>query len=764
MTIHTTAADSTIPVVDVDQVFPAMPDSGAVAISGTALDQTPAVRAAIRDVLGIRSRTEDPKAFTDALGAVFRLQTVEGHTVAHYVPRGYAVQADLGAVTGGQASLYRRALLARTEALRILDGLVPLRSDGDVQDMDAYRTIVRNSIQSLVDEMGAPGGPRVSMVDSYFNGLTGGLSAVDPDSIGGQLGALRERFGLTDANVNTIEEEGVRTAFWTLSDMVDNLRQAWLNERVRFSGAAGQGFLGTELILLSRLMEAAADQVTELEAVLDSVLIPVSERRTITLDDTTNMTLDGLLGWLTTFLSDEGRRLAQDAGRDGIVAGLAPIAAALYEGFRRLVADPCQANEQARELTSGDCCPVRYLPTSCCTRWPAGMHAARVRVAVSSLCRLLRELARRAQLVGRWPGVILVDVTVSLLDREPEKYHEPVANVEFRGLNLRPTFIPAFVPRERRMTAADCRLDNLNPKGLVLPLAGSWTADDESISALFRVADIEPILGEADIWLSVDGVVVPASDTPIAVVDTESGQVVHAPVTATWPRLFAASTPRSSKSTQHPGPVGKGGSGGPSTVHPYSGGHAGPGGPGAPGAPAPVWVPRRKTEQSRLVEQWAAEQELLTPSGPTTSVTVAMRRVGRGLDRAQAQLVDRLEVLDARDDALGGQVDDATTRRNRLREELTAARRQLKNASAAQHDAAAARVEALTAEHEQAQEHVAALQEARKQLREERQRVRPLLKEADKAQAAHDALEKFLITDVAAEPVVVSTVTTEEGE
>src|SRR6201999_4447784 len=144
---------------------------------------------------------------TDALGAVFRLDHVEGHVVARFVPRGYAIQADLGAVTGGQASLYRRAMLARTESLRILDGLTPLRADADEQDMDAYRTIVRNAVQSLVDEMGAPGGPRVAMIDSYFNGLTGGLTAVDPDTVGGQLGALRERFGLVDDNVNTIEEE-----------------------------------------------------------------------------------------------------------------------------------------------------------------------------------------------------------------------------------------------------------------------------------------------------------------------------------------------------------------------------------------------------------------------------------------------------------------------------------------------------------------------------------------------------------------------------
>ena len=58
--------------------------------------------AAFRDVLGWRPRVGDPKAFVDALAASFRLAAVEGHIVAEYVPRGYAVQADLGAVTGGR--------------------------------------------------------------------------------------------------------------------------------------------------------------------------------------------------------------------------------------------------------------------------------------------------------------------------------------------------------------------------------------------------------------------------------------------------------------------------------------------------------------------------------------------------------------------------------------------------------------------------------------------------------------------------------------
>lgn len=528
-----------IPVVDVDQAFPAMVESPAHPAAGAALDQGPAVRTAIRNVLGVRSREQDPKAFVDALTAAFRLVKVEGHTESRFVPRGYAIQADLGAVSGGQASLYRRATIARAEILRILDGLTALRGDADADDMEAYRLIVRNGVQSLVDEMGAPGGPRVGMVDSYFDGLVGRSGDVVPDTVGGQLGALRDRFGLIDDNVNTIEEEGLRTSYWTLVDLVTDLGAAWRREREHFGGASGSGFLGTELIHLSRLMEAASDQVEELESVLDSVLIGASERRTIRLDDTTNLTLDGLLTWLTAFLSDEGRRLAQDAGRDGIVAALTPAAVALADTFKRFLADAL-----VPPTPLGSRVPLRYLPASCCQRWPAGMYAARVQIAVSGLCRLLLELAWRAQRIGRWAGVILVDVTVSALDRTIDDGLETaVANVEFRGMNLRSTYVPAFVPQGQQLRTGGCRVEDARIGDLILPLDGTTTADDESISALFRLEDIEELMKEARIVVTTEGVVLPASDAPVAVVDLESERVVHAPVPTTWPRLVAADDP-----------------------------------------------------------------------------------------------------------------------------------------------------------------------------------------------------------------------------
>ena len=107
-----------LPVVEVDQAFPLMTTDGVsrpATSTGITGDQGPAVTAAIRDVLGWRPRVQDPKAFTAALSASFQLSTVEDHVVARYVPRGVAVQADLGGVTGGQASLYLRAKAAHEQ-------------------------------------------------------------------------------------------------------------------------------------------------------------------------------------------------------------------------------------------------------------------------------------------------------------------------------------------------------------------------------------------------------------------------------------------------------------------------------------------------------------------------------------------------------------------------------------------------------------------------------------------------------------------------
>jgi hypothetical protein len=546
-----------IPVVDTDQAFPAMVDHdglvrGSSSVSG---DVGPQVNSALRDLLGWRPRVEDPKAFVDALNASFRLIAVQGHVEAQFVPRGYAVQADLGAVSGGQASLYRRALISRTEMLRILDGLTPLRTDADVQDMEAYRTLVRGAAERLVDEVGTAGGPRVDVIDNYFRSLTGTAEPQDgviPDTVAGQLGALRERFGLIDANVNTVEEEGIRTSFWTLVDMVVDLQKAWDAQRKAFTGGAGAGFIGTELILLSRLMEATADQVDEMEAVFDSVLIGKSERRTLVLDASTNLTLDGLLLWMRSFLGEEGRRIVEETGRDGIVSTFTPTVIKLSAVFEKLQK---RVSGGGFHIThNGQKIPVIHvLPASCTSKLPAGMRSARSRIAVASTCRLLRELVTTAQRIGRYPAVVLTDV---LFDAVYGR--EDVIEVEFRGFNLRPSYIPAFIKYNApapNPTASIARAGTTN-KNIIYALRDSATANDESLAGLFRISDLEQALDPQLLQVALApfrrntrtsftpfSISLPAEDLRLTVIDGELGEVIHAPNPVTWPSLRRANKP-----------------------------------------------------------------------------------------------------------------------------------------------------------------------------------------------------------------------------
>lgn len=560
-----------LPVVEVDQAFPLMTTDGVTRAStsaGGAGDQGPAVSAAIRDVLGWRPRPQDPRAFTAALSASFELSTVEDHVVAKYVPRGVAVQADLGGVTGGQASLYLRAKGAHEQITRMLDSLKPLRTDADPEDCEAYRGLVRDSVRRIVTELGREGGPRVPLVDSAFSVLTGsnpaapptsgsedengteetrGLvrarlaaaalagpnplgsgDAIDPDHVPGQLGALRDRFGLDDDHVNTVEEEKQRTSFWTLVELVVDLQRSWTGRRLDFTLGAGNGFLGTDLVQISRLLAATAEQVDEFEAVLDSVFVSAAERQTVVLDSTTGLTLDDLIQWLRVFVTEDGPNIIRDTGRDGLVSSFTPTAVELLLTVReRLVRPlvPCAGPGCAGGCTCGLRGLVAYIPLGCCTKLPPGMSAGRVKVAASTLCGLVERLARRAVRIGRFAGVVLLDLAVIPFDTDARS-----VRIEVRGLHLRPTYIPAFVKGTNPVDVS----------ALALPLQGSASGDADAISGIFRRDDLPVKLKDLMAAEGATGVVMAANEAPLAIVDGELGRVVQNPGVRSWPHLRPA--------------------------------------------------------------------------------------------------------------------------------------------------------------------------------------------------------------------------------
>jgi hypothetical protein len=264
---------------------PATP-AGDVGAVGQTVERT------LREVLGWRPRASDPKGFQAALLRAFTAKEVAGHTEYSWNPRSYAVeiQADLGAVTGAQASLYTRAKSAIDQALPLVEGLKPLRVDFDPENVNAIRGIVQTQLTELLAELGVEGGPRVQRVDQLFGFLLGDqpfgdLDVLrDPDQVEGTLGDLSERLGLERKRINTIEEEQNFTNFLMVVDHVVSLAESWDAQRRFFTrGSIPDGvepFLGTQLVLLSRDLEVVAESVREVEFAMNSVFLgPTSARR-----------------------------------------------------------------------------------------------------------------------------------------------------------------------------------------------------------------------------------------------------------------------------------------------------------------------------------------------------------------------------------------------------------------------------------------------------------------------------------------------------
>ena len=283
----------------------------------------------IRRVLGWRYRGHDTKGFLAALNRAFDLKDVEGHVEWDWKPQNYMVQADLGEITGAQASILTRAKVAVEHAQPLLEGLTPLREEADDDEMEAVRAIIRSALNELLREFGATRGPRVQRVDDYFDQLLGSNpDPSSPEKVGGHLGVLRLRFGLERERVNTIAEEQNLTNALILVDYVITLKQTWDANRRYFNRLRKtEPFLGTQLVLLSQALEVVAESVREAYDAMDSVFFGALERQTTEIPlevegkkQLSPMTIAELLGWVEDFATAEARQLIQEAGKDGVVA------------------------------------------------------------------------------------------------------------------------------------------------------------------------------------------------------------------------------------------------------------------------------------------------------------------------------------------------------------------------------------------------------------------------------------------------------------
>lgn len=297
------------------------------------------VNNAMVHVLGRKGSTSDGRAFKASLDRAFTFKESNGKSTLEWTPRTYAVETELGGrISGAQASLYYLAKSSLDNVIPLLEGINPLLPDADPELTAAARKIVRTEFSELVMALGAEGGPILQRVDDLF-------LAVDR-----ALDRMRDEFGLTANQVNTVEEESNLTNFLVVRDYVSSLRTTWNAQRDQIAG-----FLGTKLVLLSRALSSVVESVSEAEDAMDSVFLGRAERQTIRIAFPAQITINGrpepilldalgnpaparpmlvgeLLGWISRFASEEGPTLIRDGGRVG-VATIEPTA----ERLRRLV-------------------------------------------------------------------------------------------------------------------------------------------------------------------------------------------------------------------------------------------------------------------------------------------------------------------------------------------------------------------------------------------------------------------------------------------
>jgi hypothetical protein len=530
---------SAIPVTDIDQPFPTLTSEGirrpAPAASGGD-SATPTVEAALRDVLGWRPRAQDTSAFTAALTATFQLSEVEGHVVATYSPRGFAMQADLGAVSGGQASLYSRALSARTQMLTLLDGLTPLRPDADIENCEAFRKLVRGALTGMITEFGTPGGPRVAVVDAFLRQLFGSLlwqnASVTADTVGGQLGQLRVQFGLEDVFVNNVDQESVRTAYWTLVDLALDINRAWRVLRSQFTGTGRDGFLGTQLVLVNQLLSAVAEQVDDLEAALDSVFVSAADRQTIRLPNANNLTLDGLLSWVRMFVTEEGPRIARDSGRDGIATSFTPTIINITSNVTLLMSAIGRpgivltaTERKALGIAASTVVQYSVITLDPPGDIPPGMQASRIQVAVAGLHSLLNRISQIAMYISRSPVVVPLDAIVVNSQNGSDTL------LALRGINIEQSFVPVFQHPEVKVAGSQ-RLD------VLVPRENQTSYDGDTVTAVFDQAALHKWLHKYDgisrstaleavlLDNNDSGLAFAASALPVRLLDGVTGDVV----------------------------------------------------------------------------------------------------------------------------------------------------------------------------------------------------------------------------------------------
>jgi hypothetical protein len=354
------------------------------------------------DILGWRVDPNNPRAFQDALAAAFPLvKGAEGHLVPKYTPRTYNVQSlqtGIGALTGGQASIYTRTKLVVEQVQSLVDELVPLAGGGDDADIAPIRDLIKPALADLVEQLGNEGGPVVPRIDNIFTLVAGwtvpqGAVSYTTGTIGGYAGLLRFYLGMDEVNVNNIAEEETFTKFATVVDWLSMLVRDWSAVRGNFSatGSSTTVFFGTQLHHIQNELSCVAGAIRDVIRAMDSVFFDAAERETffitpaITSTTGPSVSVADILRWGLDIASNRG--LAMLESKDGVANGFLPT----MKNYQTLVDGYLKA-ETAKNSSSG------------------AMQTARVQYAVGDLSAHVATVIDLADAIVRYDAPVVTQV------------------------------------------------------------------------------------------------------------------------------------------------------------------------------------------------------------------------------------------------------------------------------------------------------------------------------------------------------------------
>ena len=310
------------------------PQSSALAMAapGRGMAYNQVVNAGVAQVLG-SSSFQTPTQVIALLNNAFVEKKEGGRTYYSWRPRGVIPSGSPlgGQVVGAQATLYQQAQDIQDAAKRLLDGVEPVIQDPDLDDIAAFQDDIRNTLDTIVWEIGRNGGAVPQRVEMLMISLQ-----QDIKTLGDKLGINAPSQSPQQLDMDLAKREQDVQNFRALESYLGvsgMLLTIWNQYKTQVAK-----FAGTNLAVLNWTIDAIPDTVQAVYAAMDSVGFGASDRRLTSISPTNSISIEQLLMWIESAASaDWSTRLAAGAARKSEVQAVGGEAKAQQSGVQDLI-------------------------------------------------------------------------------------------------------------------------------------------------------------------------------------------------------------------------------------------------------------------------------------------------------------------------------------------------------------------------------------------------------------------------------------------